>query len=116
MKRNLLLTIAACAFFIPSVVFAKAPEYVEAEGGEALVAENTSVFGGSHNSDEAIESSSITMNGGTVKNVIGGGLHKSIVKKATIIMNNGTITGSLMGGGAQKQKINTDGDFIYYNV
>ena len=31
MKRNLLLTIAACAFFIPSVVFAKAPEYVEAE-------------------------------------------------------------------------------------
>ena len=31
MKKNLLLIIAACAFFIPSVVFAKAPEYVEAE-------------------------------------------------------------------------------------
>lgn len=143
MKRNLLLTIAACAFFIPSVVFAKAPEYVEAEkslyangtpitieertdgtagalikweGGEALVAENTSVFGGSHNSDEAIESASITMNGGTVKNVIGGGLHKSIVKKATIIMNNGTITGSLMGGGAHHLKRTTDGDFIDSNV
>ena len=143
MKRNLLLTIAACAFFIPSVVFAKAPEYVEAEkslyangtpitieertdgtagalikweGGEALVAENTSVFGGSHNSDEAIESASITMNGGTVKNVIGGGLHKSIVKKATIIMNNGTITGSLMGGGAHHLKRATDGDFIDSNV
>ncbi len=143
MKRNLLLTIAACAFFIPSVVFAKAPEYVAAEkslyangtpitieertdgtagalikweGGEALVAENTTVFGGSHNSDETIESTSITMNGGTVKNVIGGGLHKSIVKKATIIMNNGTITGSLMGGGAHHLKRNTDGDFIDSSV
>lgn len=31
MKKNLLLIIAACAFFIPSVVFAKAPEYVAAE-------------------------------------------------------------------------------------
>ena len=132
-----------CAFFLPVAVLAKEPEYVEEkghvfangtpltieartddqegalikwDGGEILVPAATSVFGGSHNSDEAIETASITMNGGTVKNIFGGGLHKSIVKKATVVMNNGTVTGSVMGGGAHHLKQTDDGDFIDSSV
>ncbi len=140
MKKKLLFVIVACAFFLPATVFAaKAPKFDESknlffangtpitiekrtdgqegalikwDGGEQLVPVNTSVFAGSHNSDEAIETASITMNGGTVKNIIGGGLHKSIVKKATVVMNNGTVTGSVMGGGAHHLKQTGDGDFI----
>ncbi len=140
MKKKLLFVIVACAFFLPATVFAaKAPKFDESknlffangtpitiekrtdgqegalikwDGGEKLVPVNTSVFAGSHNSDEEIETASITMNGGTVKNISGGGLHKSIVKKATIVMNNGTVTGSVMGGGAHHLKQAGDGDFI----
>lgn len=144
MKKKLLFVIVACAFFLPATVFAaKAPKFDESknlffangtpitieertdgqegalikwDGGEQLVPVNTSVFAGSHNSDEAIETASITMNGGTVKNIIGGGLHKSIVKKATVVMNNGTVTGSVMGGGAHHLKQTGDGDFIDSSV
>ena len=144
MKKKLLFVIVACAFFLPATVFAaKAPKFDESknlffangtpitiekrtdgqegalikwDGGEQLVPVNTSVFAGSHNSDEAIETASITMNGGTVKNIIGGGLHKSIVKKATVVMNNGTVTGSVMGGGAHHLKQTGDGDFINSSV
>lgn len=144
MKKKLLFVIVACAFFLPATVFAaKAPKFDESknlffangtpitieartdgqegalikwDGGEQLVPVNTSVFAGSHNSDEAIETASITMNGGTVKNIIGGGLHKSIVKKATVVMNNGTVTGSVMGGGAHHLHQTGDGDFINSSV
>lgn len=144
MKKKLLFVIVACAFFLPATVFAaKAPKFDESknlffangtpitieartdgqegalikwDGGEQLVPVNTSVFAGSHNSDEAIETASITMNGGTVKNIIGGGLHKSIVKKATVVMNNGTVTGSVMGGGAHHLHQTGDGDFIDSSV
>ena len=144
MKKKLLFVIVACAFFLPATVFAaKAPEYDESknlffangtpitieertdgqegalikwDGGEELVPVDTSVFAGSHNSDEAIETASITMNGGKVKNIFGGGLHKSIVKKATIVMNNGTVTGSVMAGGAHHFNQTDDGDFINSSV
>lgn len=68
-------------------------------GGSMDVDEKTHIFGGSHESDEVLESTKITMNGGQVSNVIGGGLHKSHVKKATVIINGGTMTG-VQGGGA----------------
>ena len=144
MKKKLLFVIVACAFFLPATVFAaKAPKFDESknlffangtpitiekrtdgqegalikwDGGEQLVPVNTSVFAGSHNSDEAIETASITMNGGTVKNIIGGGLHKSIVKKATVVMNNGTVTGSVIAGGAHHLHQTGDGDFINSSV
>lgn len=144
MKKKLLFVIVACAFFLPATVFAaKAPKFDESknlffangtpitieartdgqegalikwDGGEQLVPVNTSVFAGSHNSDEAIETASITMNGGTVKNIIGGGLHKSIVKKATVVMNNGTVTGSVIAGGAHHLHQTGDGDFIDSSV
>lgn len=142
MKKNLLLIIAACTFFLPSVVLAKAPEYVAGEnsfyangtpitieartdgeegalvkweGGEQAVAANDSVFGGSHNSDEVIENASITMNGGTIKNIVGGGLHKSITKNVTITLNNGKVT-SVQGGGAHHFNRTGDGDFIDSSV
>lgn len=137
MKKKLLFAIAACAFFLPATVFAKAPEYVPEDvsfyangtditieartdgeagalikwnGGEQAVAASTNIFGGSHNSDEAIENVSITMNGGTIKRIWGGGEHKSIVKKVTITLNNGTITAGIMGGG-MRYGTNTHADF-----
>ena len=144
MKKKLLFVIVACAFFLPATVFAaKSPVHDESkklffangtpitieertdgqegalikwDGGEKLVPVDTSVFAGSHNSDEAIETASITMNGGKVKNIFGGGLHKSIVKKATIVMNDGTVTGSVMAGGAHHFHQTDDGDFINSSV
>lgn len=86
------------------------------DGGSVDVTANVSVFGGSHNSDDIIENVSITMNGGTVKNILGGGLHKSIVEKATIVMNNGTVSGSIMGGGAHHFHRTDDGDFVASSV
>ena len=142
MKKKLLFVIAACAFFLPATVFAKEPEYKPAEkvfyangtaitieartdgeagalikwdGKEEAVAADTSVFGGSHNSDEVIENASIIMNGGTIRNIIGGGLHKSITKNVTITLNNGTVT-SVQGGGAHHFHKTGDGDFINSSV
>lgn len=138
MKKKLLFVIVACAFFLPATVFAaKAPEYVpddtsfyangtpitiEArtdgqegalikwDGGEQNVAANTSVFAGAHNSNEIMENASITMNGGTINNIFGGGEHKSIVEKVTITLNNGTVTGDITGGG-MRYGTNTHDDF-----
>ena len=127
MKKKLLFAIAACAFFLPATVFAaKAPEYVPEDnsfyangtpitieartdgeegalikwdGGEQAVPATMNVFAGAHNSNEIMENASITMNGGTIKNIFGGGEHKSIVEKVTITLNNGTVTSTIMGGG-----------------
>ena len=40
------------------------------------------------------------MNGGTVKNIFGGGLHQSSVTNAEVVINGGKVTGSITGGGA----------------
>lgn len=64
------------------------------------VPSDVNVFAGSHKDSTMFESSKITMNGGTVKNLFGGGLHESKVKKAEVIVNGGTVTGSITGGGA----------------
>ena len=67
-------------------------------GGSEEVPSNVTVMGGSHN-DNTQMTTSITMNGGTVRNLMGGGLHKSHVTSATVVMNGGTAT-SVQGGGA----------------
>lgn len=85
------------------------------DGGSVDVSEGVSVFGGSHNSDEVVESASITMYGGTVRNIVGGGLHKSVTKNVTITMFDGTVT-SIQGGGAHHFHRTDDGDFIDSNV
>ena len=80
------------------------------DGGQENVIARTSVFAGAHNSNEIMENASITMNGGTIKNIWGGGEHKSIVEKVTITLNNGTVTGAIMGGG-MRYGDNTHADF-----
>lgn len=69
------------------------------EGGEQLVTSEVGVFGGYHNNTTDKVNTSITMNGGTVRNIIGGGLHASSVGKAEITMNGGTIKVAIYGGG-----------------
>lgn len=127
MKKKLLFLMAAIALFVPSVMAASTPEYdadvkalfangtpitieartdgvdgalVKWDGGEKLLAATDSVFGGSHASDTKLDTTSITMNGGTLKNVFGGGLHKSHVGTANVTINGGKVTGKTQGGGA----------------
>lgn len=69
------------------------------EGGEKIVDANTVVFGGSHESEERIASTSVTMNGGEVRGVFGGGLHKSNVGSAKVTINAGKLN-FVQGGGA----------------
>lgn len=126
MKKKLLLLVAAFALFVPSVLAAEpnydesvkaffangTPVTVEARtdgqdgalikwnGGEKAVPADTSVFGGSHESDEKLESTNVTVNGGSLHNVFGGGLHKSSVGNSLVIINGGKFTGFIQGGGA----------------
>ena len=128
MKKKLLFAIAACALFLPATVFAAAdPTYDEEvkavfangtpitveertdgeagalikwEGRELAVPANTSVFGGSHDNATKVESTSITVNGGTLYHIFGGGLHKSYVGTARVTVTGGTINGNIQGGGA----------------
>lgn len=126
MKKKLLLLVAAFALFVPSVLAAEpnydesvkaffangTPVTVEArtdgqdgalikwDGGEKAVPADTSVFGGSHESDEKLATTSVTVNGGSLHNVFGGGLHKSSVGTSTVIINGGKFKGFIQGGGA----------------
>lgn len=126
MKKKILFLMAAFALFVPSVMAAEpnydesvkaffangTPVTVEArtdghdgalikwDGGEKAVPADTSVFGGSHESDEKLESTNVTVNGGSLHNVFGGGLHKSSVGNSLVIINGGKFTGFIQGGGA----------------
>lgn len=68
------------------------------ENGKMDVDANIRIIGGMHN-DATPVSTSITMNGGTVYSIFGGGLHLSKTNKTEITINAGTIT-SITGGGA----------------
>lgn len=68
-------------------------------GGSQIVPADASIFGGSHAKEGILKTSTITMTGGKVKNIVGGGLHKSQVDTTTINIKAGTITGSVIGGG-----------------
>lgn len=67
---------------------------------EILVPELTTVYGGGHEHEGKYKNASIVINGGTVENIWGGGLHKSYVENVTIELRNGRIIGGIMGGGA----------------
>lgn len=69
------------------------------DGGQQLVTKEVGVFGGYHNDTTEKVDTSITMNGGTVRNIIGGGLHASEVGTAEITLNGGTVTVAIYGGG-----------------
>jgi len=68
------------------------------EGGSRQVGKEAYIFGGMHDDNTEV-STKITMNGGTVKNIFGGGLHLSNTKESNVIINGGIVT-SVMGGGA----------------
>lgn len=68
------------------------------DGGEQNVGKNSNILGGMHD-DATPVSTSITMNGGTVRNVIGGGLHKSNCSSTDVVINGGNLV-SVQGGGA----------------
>lgn len=74
------------------------------DGGEFLVSKNAYVFGGCHN-DETFVNSSISVIGGVVKNIFGGGLHKSHTVKSKIVMTGGKATS--VNGGAADQLVST---------
>ena len=126
MKKKLLFLVATFALFVPSVLAAEpnydesihaffangTPVTVEArtdgqdgalikwKDGEQAVPSATSVFGGSHESTEKLTSTSVTVNGVSLHNVFGGGLHKSSVGNSVVTINGGKFTGFIQGGGA----------------
>lgn len=67
-------------------------------GGAVEVDADVTVFGGMHNNSTPV-TASITMTGGTVKNIIGGGLHTSNTTNVEINVTGGNLT-SVQGGGA----------------
>lgn len=87
----------------PAVIEARtdgtAGALIKAGENEILVGENAYIFGGRHD-DDTLTDTSITMNGGTVKNIFGGGLHKSHTHKAEIKVLGGTVKTGIQGGGA----------------
>ena len=68
------------------------------DGGSVELPADAWVFGGMHNDTSTTVSSDITMEGGQLYAIVGGGLHASTVDNATIIVNGGTLK-SVYGGG-----------------
>lgn len=70
------------------------------DGGEILAGPTLNLFGGRHD-DETLTNTSITIEGGYVKHVFGGGLHKSHTVKAVVKMTGGKCR-NIRGGGADR--------------
>ena len=70
------------------------------DGGSVEVPATAMIFGGSHDSDEVIATTSVTMTGGTVRAIFGGGLHKSTVTQSNVAVSGGQVTNGVSGGGA----------------
>lgn len=72
------------------------------DGGSQVAPNTVSIFGGGNGGNFA--SSSITMNSGTVQNLIGGGIGftedtSAFVSNTKIVMNDGNVTNAIVGGG-----------------
>jgi len=72
------------------------------ENGSQIVPNSVTIFGAGNGRNFA--SSSITMNGGTVQNLVGGGIgfteeNSSYVSNAKITINSGIVTNAIIGGG-----------------
>lgn len=79
------------------------------DGGSQIVPNTVSVFGGGNGGN--YESSQITMESGTVQNLVAGGLgytadKSSTVTTANVIINGGTISNAVAGGGYFNAKVN----------
>lgn len=88
-------------------------------GGSMELPADAWIFGGTHNDNSTTVNTKITMEGGQLYAIVGGGLHKSSVGTATIVINGGTLK-SVYGGGvasgffdaptAEEKTHNYDGD------
>lgn len=72
------------------------------DGGTKTVPNSVTIFGGGNGGNYT--SSSITMNSGTVQNLVGGGIgftkeNSSYVSNSSIIINGGNVTNAVVGGG-----------------
>lgn len=72
------------------------------ENESQIVPNSVTIFGGGNGGNFA--SSIITMNGGTVQNLVGGGIgfseeNSSFVSNTKIIINDGNVTNAIVGGG-----------------
>ena len=72
------------------------------ENGSQIVPNSVTIFGGGNGGNFA--SSSIAMNGGTVQNLVGGGIgfteeNSSFVSNTKIIINDGNVTNAIVGRG-----------------
>ena len=79
------------------------------DGGSQIVPNTVSVFGGGNGSN--YESSQITMESGTVQNLVAGGIGYTADKSSTVtttnvIINGGTISNAVAGGGYFNAKVN----------
>ena len=79
------------------------------DGGSHIVPNTVSVFGGGNGGN--YDSSQITMESGTVQNLVAGGLgytadKSSTVTTANVIINGGTISNAVAGGGYFNAKVN----------
>ena len=79
------------------------------DGGSQIVPNTVSVFGGGNGGN--YESSKITMESGTVQNLVAGGIgytadKSSTVTNANVIINGGTISNAVAGGGYFNAKVN----------
>lgn len=79
------------------------------DGGSQIVPNTVSVFGGGNGGN--YDSSQITMESGTVQNLVAGGLgytadKSSTVTTANVIINGGTISNAVAGGGYFNAKVN----------
>ena len=79
------------------------------DGGNQIVPNTVSVFGGGNGG--SYESSQITMESGTVQNLVSGGIgytadKSSTVAAANIIINGGTVSNAVAGGGYFNAKVN----------
>ena len=73
------------------------------DNGQVVVSKLTNVFGGAHDNDTPM-TTSVTMEGGTVNAVFGGGMHKSHVTEANVLLKSGVVTSQVAGGGAASFK------------
>ena len=72
------------------------------ENGSQIVPNSVTIFGGGNGGNFA--SSNITMNSGTVQNLVGGGIGftedtSSFISNTKIIINGGNVTNAIVGGG-----------------
>lgn len=79
------------------------------DGGSQIVPNTVSVFGGGNGGN--YESSQITMESGTVQNLVAGGIgytadKSSTVATSNVIINGGTISNAITGGGYFNAKVN----------